>query len=72
MQKILETISQMIMGIGLFGMIVIADWIAGVNKSMRMGQQAYPKETKKKKWKWVGIFAIFTLIGFVLFWLVEA
>lgn len=69
MQAVLEIIGAILGGVGVFGIFVISDWIAGVNKAMRMGYQAYPKEKRKKKWKWIGIFAIVLLLGILFSWL---
>ena len=60
---------------GVFGVIAVfalcaasfvPDMIAGVNKAMRMGKVDYPKEKKKEKWKWVGIFFGIAAVAFGL------
>ena len=42
----------------------VPDMIAGVNKAMRMGKVDYPKEKRKEKWKWVGIFFLIAAVAF--------
>ena len=44
----------------------LPDMIAGVNKAMRMGKVDYPKEKRKEKWKWVGIFFGIAAVAFGL------
>ena len=63
---ILLKIGQILVGCGLLGALVGADFIVGVSKAQRMGKAAYSKEQKKKKWKWVLIFLGIGLLGIVL------
>ena len=63
LQKIFMTIA----GLSMFAAIIVPDYIAGVNKAMRMGKANYPQEKKKKKWKWVGIFALIAAVSFGIY-----
>ena len=57
-------------GIGILAFIaafIVPDYIAGVNKAMRLGKAPYPKEKRARKWKWIGIFLIISLAAFGLF-----
>lgn len=55
----MEKLQSVFGAIGVLALCAAAflpDMIAGVNKAMRMGKVDYPKEKRKEKWKWVGIF----------------
>ena len=54
--QVLEKIFTYIAMFSIIGAFIIPDYIAGVNKAMRLGKVEYPKEKRKKKWKWIGIF----------------
>lgn len=58
-------------GVALIGAFIVPDWIAGVNKAMRMGKAAYPKEARKKKWTWIGIFVLVGCVLYALSYLLE-
>ena len=53
--------------LAFFAAFIIPDYIAGVNKAMRLGKAPYPKEKRAKKWKWIGIFLVISLVAFGLF-----
>ena len=52
--------------LAFFAAFIVPDYIAGVNKAMRLGKAPYPKEKRVKKWKWIGIFLIIFLAAFGL------
>ena len=57
--KILTAITLL----AFMGAAFVPDIIANVNKAMRMGKAYYPKEKRKKKWIWVGIFVLTRLVA---------
>lgn len=65
--ELLKTALNWIGFLAFLGAFIIPDYIAGVNKAMRLGKVSYPKEKRIKKWKWVGIFALTGLVAFGLF-----
>ena len=49
-------LKSILSGIGIIAFIaafIVPDYIAGVNKAMRLGKAPYPKEKRTKKWKWL-------------------
>ena len=61
----MEKVRSLLAGISVFAFIgaaIVPDYIAGVNKAMRLGKAPYPKEKRIKKWTWVGIFILTGII----------
>ena len=67
--QVLEKIFTYLAMFSIIGAFIIPDYIAGVNKAMRLGKVEYPKEKRIKKWKWIGIFLAVGIVSALLSYL---